>query len=97
LIQYLYPQNLRAEAGMWLWSMRDFTVAAICALVSALVFSTAKSPLPLAVTGVYAFLTIRFEEVCVLDFLGWAARFFISEQQFFLWKEIPHAEKKKQK
>ena len=60
--EYLYPQNLKSEPGLWLWTMRDFTVVAVCGLVSMLVFATTKSPLPLAVTGTYAFLTIRFEE-----------------------------------
>jgi hypothetical protein len=94
MTEFLYPQNLRAEAGMWLWSMRDFAVVAVCALVSALVFSATKSPMPLAVTGVYAFLTIRFEDVCVLDFISWATRFFIAKQQIFVWKEAAYAEKK---
>jgi hypothetical protein len=93
-LTYLYPQNLRAEAGMWLWSMRDFAVLAVCALTSALVFSATKSLIPLAVTGVYAFLTIRFEDVCVLDFISWATQFFITQQQYFTWKGASYAEKK---
>jgi len=64
-LQYLYPQNLRAEAGMWLWSMRDFTVVAMCVLLAVLVLATTRSPIPLAVAGVYGFLAIRFEEVCM--------------------------------
>jgi len=78
---------------MWLWSMRDFSVVAICALVSALVFATTKSAIPLAVAGVYGFLTIRLEEICVLDFLSWATRYFITTQQEFKWR-LPRAEKK---
>ena len=91
--QYLYPQNLKAEAGMWLWSMRDFAVIAVCALLSALVFATAKSVIPLAVAAVYGFLTIRLEDVCVLDFLSWATRYFITTQQEYRWR-LKRAEKK---
>ena len=91
--QYLYPQNLKAEAGMWLWSMRDFTVVAVCVLISALVFATAKSPIPLAVAAAYGFLTIRLEDMCILDFLSWATRYFLSTQQEFRWR-LKHAEKK---
>ena len=45
--QYLYPKNLRAEAGMWLCSMRDFTVVAVCVLLAVLVLATTRSPIPL--------------------------------------------------
>ena len=90
--QYLYPQNLRAEAGMWLWSMRDFTVVAVCVLLAVLVLATTRSPIPLAVAATYGFLTIRFEEVCILDFISWAARYFITTQQEYKWRA--RAEKK---
>jgi len=96
LKEYLYPQNLKAEAGMWLWTMRDFTVVAAAALVSVLVFATTKSPMPLAVTGAYAFLTIRFEEVCILDFLGWAIQYFITAQQRYR-RELPEKKERKRK
>ena len=84
--QYLYPQNLKSEPGLWLWTMRDFTVTAICALLSALVFTATKSVIPLAVAGVYGFLTIRLEDQCILDFLSWATRYFITAQQEFRWR-----------
>ena len=25
---YIYPQNLRAKANLWLWSLRDFLIIA---------------------------------------------------------------------
>ena len=28
---YLYPQNLKARANLWLWSLRDFVI--FCAAV----------------------------------------------------------------
>jgi hypothetical protein len=92
--QYLYPQNLKAEATMWFWSMRDFAVVAACALLSALVFAATKSLIPLAVAALYGFLTIRLDELCVLDFISWATRYFISTQQEFRWR-LKRAEKEK--
>jgi len=85
--QYLYPQNLKAEANMWLWSMRDFAVVIVCALLAVLVLSTTKSPIPLAVAATYGFLTIRLEELCILDFISWATRYFITMQQEFRWRK----------
>jgi len=87
---------MKAEASMWLWTMRDFTVVAAAALISALVFAATKLPMPLAVAGVYAFLTIRFEDVCILDFLGWAIQYFITAQQRFK-RELPEKKERKRR
>ena len=92
--QYLYPQNLRAETGLWLWTMRDFTVVALCGLAAVFVLTATKSPVPLALAALYGFLTIRLEDNCVLDFLSWATRFFVTEQQYFEWKEGFYAQEK---
>ncbi|MCL2532320.1 MAG: hypothetical protein FWE40_09265 [Oscillospiraceae bacterium] len=66
--------------------MRDFSVVAVCVLLAVLVLATTRSPIPLAVAAVYGFLTIRFEEVCILDFISWAIRYFITTQQEFRWR-----------
>lgn len=31
---YLYPQNLKATANLWLWSLRDFAIMSIALLLS---------------------------------------------------------------
>ena len=38
--QYIYPQNMRASATLWLWSLKDFVVVVIGALFSAIVLAT---------------------------------------------------------
>ena len=35
---YLYPQNLKARANLWLWSLRDFVILCAAVLVSAVIF-----------------------------------------------------------
>ncbi len=35
MTHYLYPQNLKATANLWLWGLRDFTLPCILALLSA--------------------------------------------------------------
>lgn len=84
---YLYPQNLKAKANLWLWSLRDFTIFAVAVLISAALFIHAGVLLPAAVSLGFGFLTIRKEDVTVVDFLGYAARFFLAGQQYFEWKE----------
>ena len=34
MTQYLYPQNLKATANLWLWSLKDFMIMGIAALLS---------------------------------------------------------------
>ena len=97
--QYIYPQNMRASATLWLWSLRDFAIVAVAALFSAMVLATTKILIPAIITAVYAFLSIRAEDVTILDFIKYAVRYFISTQQYFEWelKEKNYVEKKKAK
>lgn len=85
--QYLYPQNLKAQAKLWFWNLRDIAIIGIALLISILALSQIRFFLPLALTLVYAFLTIQLDDVSILDFMKRAFRFFISTQQFYTWKE----------
>ena len=82
---YIYPQNMRASATLWLWSLKDFAIIVIAALFSALVLATTKILIPAVLTAVYAFLSIRSDETTVLDFIKYGVRYFISTQQYFEW------------
>ena len=84
--QFIYPQNMRASATLWLWSLRDFAVIVIAALFSALVLATTKILIPAVLTAAFAFLSIRSDETTVLDFLKYAIRYFISTQQYYIWR-----------
>lgn len=83
---YIYPQNLKASAGMWLWSLRDFAVICIAALISSILIAAAHLVLPMAATACYAFMTIRSDDVTITDFIRWACRYFITAQQYYEWK-----------
>lgn len=82
---YIYPQNMRASATLWLWSLKDFAIIVIAALFSALALATTKILIPAVLTAVYAFLSIRSDETTVLDFIKYGVRYFISTQQYFEW------------
>lgn len=82
---YIYPQNMRASATLWLWSLKDFAIIVIAALFSALVLATTKILIPAVLTTVYAFLSIRSDETTVLDFIKYGVRYFISTQQYYEW------------
>ena len=83
---YLYPQNLKASANLWLWSLRDFLILSIAILISAVIILNSRIVLPGALSLAFGFLTIRKDETAVIDFIGYAVRFFISGQQYFEWR-----------
>lgn len=86
MTQYLYPQNLKATANLWLWSLKDFTILGVSLLLSIIVLVQFRWLIPIAVTLCYGFLTIRMDETTILDFIKYAVRYFISTQQYYEWK-----------
>lgn len=82
----MYPQNLKATANLWLWSLRDFVILSIAVLISAAIFINSGVLLPAALSLCFGFLTIRKDDITVVDFLGYAARFFLTGQQYFEWR-----------
>lgn len=86
MTQYLYPQNLKATANLWLWSLRDFCIIGISALLSVMILVYLHFFIPAVVTLLYAFLTIRLEDTTILDFMRYAIKYFITTQQYFEWR-----------
>ena len=82
----MYPQNLKATANLWLWSLRDFVILSIAVLISAAIFINSGVLLPAALSLCFGFLTIRKDDITVVDFLGYAARFFLTGQQSYEWR-----------
>ena len=85
MTRYIYPQNLKAAANLWLWSMYDFVIIAVAVLLSAVILVQLKTVMPAAVTLCYGFLTIRMDDTTVLDFMRYAVKYLISTQQYFEW------------
>ena len=83
---YLYPQNLKATANLWLWSLKDFAVLGIAALLSIVMLVQLKFFVPAAATLCFGFLTIRIDDTTVLDFIKYAVRYFVSTQQYYEWQ-----------
>lgn len=83
---YIYPQNLKATANLWLWGLRDFAILCIAALFSVVVLVQFQVIVPAVVTLCFGFLTIRLDDTTVLDFIRYAMRYFLSTQQYFEWR-----------
>ena len=84
---YLYPDNLKQKATMWLWTLGDLAVIVIAALLSILLLSQAGISFPLVLTALYAFLSIQMDGASVKDFLRRTINFFITKPQQFYWTE----------
>lgn len=83
---YIYPENLKATANLWLWSIKDFVIIGVGVLLAVLLLVHSKQLMPAVIVMSYAFLTIRLDDMTILDFLKYAVRFFISTQQYFEWR-----------
>lgn len=82
---YIYPQNLNAAANIWLWSMKDGVISLIAVMFAAVIGVTTGWLLPLAAVMVYAFITIRLEDITIKDCLGNMFRFLFGQRTFF-WR-----------
>ena len=86
MARYLYPQNLKATANMWLWGLRDFLILGVSALLSIVILVETRFVLPIALTFCFGFLTIRLDDTTILDFIRYAVRYFITKQQYYEWR-----------
>lgn len=83
---YMYPDNLKAKATLWLWELRDIGIIGVGLLISVFALSQTGILVPIVITAVYAFLAIRFEDTSILDFIRYACAFFILKQQMYEWR-----------
>ena len=86
---YLYPENLTARPMLWLWTLRDVAWIGTGLLLSVLALTQTGIALPLVLTAVFAFLTIRHEGTSILDFIRYAAAFLLTKQQYYEWRLDP--------
>ena len=83
---YYYPENMAAKATFWLWELRDLIVIVFGLLLSILLLTQTGLMFPLILTALFAFLSIRFDGVCILDFIRGALSFFLLTPQVFEWR-----------
>ena len=83
---YIYPQNLKATANIWLWGLKEFCILGIAGLISIVFLVRFTFVIPFALTLCYGFLTIRIDYIKILDFIKYAGRYLLSTQQYFEWR-----------
>ena len=84
---YIYPDNLKAKATLWLWALRDVGVLAVSGLLSAFAMLRLGWTGPAICTVVYGFLAIQVEGHSVLDFCRRCAVFLFLVPQVYRWRD----------
>ena len=82
---YIYPDNLKSKATLWLWTLRDIASVGIGSLISVFALAQLGFFVPVVLTAAYAFLSIRMDDTSILDFLRYAVRYFLIQQQNYSW------------
>ena len=85
-MNFIYPQDLKAKANMWLWDLRDFAIIGIGALLGVVILLYFRKVLPIGLVAVYAFMTIKLDDTTIMDYIRFAVRYFITTQQYFEWR-----------
>ncbi len=83
---FIYPNDLKAKAKLWLWELRDLAILGVGLLLSVLALAQGLGMIPLVAVVLYGVLSIRMEGVCVLDFIRYAVAFLFC-QQHFEWRD----------
>ena len=82
----MYPKNLKATANLWLWGLKDFIILAVLTLFAIILYVVAKTLVLAAIALCFAVLTIRKDEMTVLEYIKYATRYFITDQQHYKWR-----------
>ena len=83
---YYYPENMASKATFWLWQLRDLAIIGVGLLLAILALTQTGLMAPLIFIALYAFLSIRFDNVCILDFIKYATAFFLFRPQLYEWR-----------
>ena len=85
-MEYAYPDNLKARPTLWLWELRHIAFIGAGFLLSVLAVAQLGTLVPFVVSAVFAFVTIRMDEMTILDYIRYSVCFFLIGQQLFFWR-----------
>ena len=84
---YIYPENLRASVKLWFWSVRDFIIICAGIIISVTVFANFLNVIPAAAPICFSLISLRADDMSVLDYIINAVKYFLLSQQEYRWKE----------
>lgn len=83
---YIYPDNMKGKASLFLWRLGDMIAIVIGIILSFSLIAVFHFVQPLAVVSAYAFLSIRFDDRSICDYIVYAFRFCVTTQQMYFWR-----------
>ncbi|MBE6107370.1 MAG: hypothetical protein E7192_01860 [Erysipelotrichaceae bacterium] len=83
---FIYPENLSQKPKLWLWHLKDIALIGIFGMISIFLYMELHFLVPGAIVITYAIMTVRFDDVSILDFIVYALKFFVLSQQEFTWR-----------
>lgn len=86
ILIYIYPENLSQKPKLWMWNLKDLTLIGIFGMVSIYFYMQIGFIVPGAIVITYAIMTVRFDDVSILDFIVYALNYFVFQQQEFTWR-----------
>lgn len=81
----IYPENLNKKPMLWLWQLKDLILIILFGMVSVFAAVYLKLVIPLAVVAIYSILSMRIEDVSILDLLFILFHFFMENRTFY-WR-----------
>lgn len=85
-VHIAFPPYRLDTVKLWFWNVRDFIIICTGIIISVMLFAKLWTPVPMAITVCYAFLTLRAEDTAIMDYIINAVRFFCTTQQKYYWR-----------
>ena len=84
---YIYPECSKTTALRLLSGFRDLIIICAGIVLSVIVLVNLWNIIPFAVTACYAFVTVRADDMSIMDYLFNAVKFFVTSQQLYFWRK----------
>ena len=81
------PRKPKSQRQTVVLEVRDFIIICTGLILSVVVLVNLWNVLPIAATASYAFLSLRADETSIIDYIFNAAKFFLTSQQLYFWRE----------
>lgn len=79
---FIYPENLSKKPTLWFWQIKDLALIGILGMISIYVYVSINFMLPSVLVITYAILTIRVEEISILDFILYMMNYLLTKQSY---------------
>ncbi|MFI3326857.1 MAG: hypothetical protein R3Y35_11905 [Clostridia bacterium] len=83
---FIYPDNLKSKATLWMWQLRDATIVVGGVILSVFALVQTGILIPMVITVVYAILSIQVDGISILNLIQSAFFYFLFKQQRYDWK-----------